>query len=479
MPSSTKNSQQTLLQTQSGVAAQQPKGRRVEARDVHGSRDNGQEYGEMNGSGDSSRLVELANISPVRNPHGRHLYQEHFLEDAREEEEQQHHHEERQDAVRRSETTDGKHPPKLSPTATQLYTISYLIFFSFLGTLARLGLQALTFYPGSPVIFSEIWANFSGCLLTGFLIEDRKLFRDEWGIPTYHQALEKAKAGNQGEQDGSSHVEMEAAKKAHNATKKTIPLYIGLTTGMCGCFTSFSSFIRDIFLALSNALPPPDHNAIVARNGGHSFMALLAVIIATVAICMGGLFVGAHIAIATERFMPSIPFKFGRKWMDPSIVFLSFGCWIGAVFLAIFPPDRYSAANEIWRGRAVFALVFAPLGCLVRFYLSSWLNGKIPSFPLGTFTANMSGTVILGMCWDLQHVPLGGVVGCQVLQGIQDGFCGCLTTVSTWVGELSTLRRRHAYMYGGLSIAIALAFLVVIMGSMKWTIGFRELVCIH
>jgi fluoride ion exporter CrcB/FEX len=70
------------------------------------------------------------------------------------------------------------------------------------------------------------------------------------------------------------------------------------------------------------------------------------------------------------------------------------------------------------------------------------------------------GTTILGMCWDLQRAPLaaargtsigGGILGCQALQGIQDGFCGCLTTVSTWVLELMSLRRRHAYIYGGLS----------------------------
>lgn len=463
MTSLARNAQQTQPQTRLDAAQQQPNGRRVDSREVDGSENHRQADEERN---DSSNLVELVNISPVRNPHEGPQCQQQFLEDAR-------------DPFQESNRPNGNNSSKSSSKATQIYTMSYLIFFSCLGTLARLGLQALTFYPGSPVIFSELWANFGGCLFMGFFIEDRKLFREEWGVPIYHQALERAKLGIQTEQDVSGHVDIAAAKQAHNGTKKTIPLYIGLTTGFCGCFTSFSSFIRDAFLALSNALPPLDHNAVVARNGGYSFMAFLAVIIATVAICMGGLFVGAHIAIATEPFVPSIPFKFGRKWMDPIIVFVSFGCWLGAVLLAIFPPDRDNAASEIWRGRAVLALVFAPLGCLGRFYLSSWLNGKIPSFPVGTFTANISGTVILGMCWDLQHVPLGGVVGCQVLQGIQDGFCGCLTTVSTWVGELSTLRRRHAYTYGGLSITIALVLLVVIMGSMKWTIGFGELMCIH
>ena len=81
------------------------------------------------------------------------------------------------------------------------------------------------------------------------------------------------------------------------------------------------------------------------------------------------------------------------------------------------------------------------------------------------------------MCWDLQHVPLGGVVGCQVLQGVMDGYCGCLTTVSTWISELVGVRRRHAYRYGISSVLVALAFLVVIMGSMQWTRGFGEIAC--
>ena len=323
----------------------------------------------------------------------------------------------------------------------------------------------------------------------GFLSEDRMLFKHEWGTPTYDQEVQKAKEQAKDEEGGSGHtVDLRAAKKAHSATKKTIPVYIGLATGFCGCFTSFSSFIRDAFLALSNDLPTPlnhpaDYRAIssttstVHRNGGYSFMALLAVIITTVALCISGLHIGAHIAIASEPYTPSLPFAFCRKILDRLAVVLAWGCWLGAIFLAIFPPDRNHGGTEIWRGRAVFALVFAPLGCLARFYASVHLNGKIASFPLGTFVVNVLGTAILGMSWDLQHAPFGGVVGCQVLQGIEDGFCGCLTTVSTWVSELSALRRYHAYRYGLLSVVVALCFLIVIMGSMQWTRGFSSLVC--
>ncbi|KKA24035.1 hypothetical protein T310_1916 [Rasamsonia emersonii CBS 393.64] len=343
-------------------------------------------------------------------------------------------------------------PPPVSKLATKLYTISYLIFFSILGTLARLGLQALTFYPGAPVVTGVLWANVGGCILMGFFIEDRNLFREEWGA-----------SGNEPPSTDSGADVMAAWIKKHKTVKKTIPLYIGLTTGFCGSFTSFSSFIRDAFLALSNDLPNPSAGTTgaISRNRGDSFMAVVAVIIVTVSLSMSSLFFGAHLAIALDPWTPVVPFRFTRKVLDRVVVLLAWGCWLGAVFMAIWPPDRMHT-EETWRGRAIFALVFAPLGCLLRFYLSLYLNARLPAFPLGIGAAQVITSKSL-------------LTSCQVLQGVMDGFCGCATTVSTWVAELHGLgMRRHAYVYGAASVGIALAFLVVIMGSLKWTIGFAS-----
>lgn len=356
---------------------------------------------------------------------------------------------------------------------TEVYTISYLILFSFLGTLARLGLQVLTDYPGAPV-FPSVWFNFGGSLVLGFLTEDRILFLHEWGTPTYDMEVRQARKQDE-ESAGSDTraIDLPAAKKAHLATKKSIPLYIGLSTGFCGSFTSFSSFIRDVFLALSNDLPQPGAETTVPRNGGYSFMALLAVIIITVTASLSGLFVGAHLAIIFEPITPTLTFRFTRGFIDRLAVLLGWGCWVGAILLTALPPHDY------WRGDATFAMVFAPLGTLVRFYVSLWLNGRKPSFPLGTFAVNVFGTAVLGMAWDLQRVPLGGVVGCQVLQGVEDGFCGCLTTVSTWVSELAALRRRHAWLYGVASVLVSFGVMVIIMGGLRWTQGFSGLQCVH
>lgn len=376
---------------------------------------------------------------------------------------------------------------------TELYSISYLIFFAIWGTLARLGLQWITFYPGAPVTTPVIWANMAGSMVLGFLAEDQGLFSNH----IYVTAVQR---------HGKEFSDLEHMdRKEHLKVKKTIPLYIGLSVGFCGSFTSFSSFARDFFLALSNNLPAPishphtlaagagtvSPSSTVSRNGGYSFEAMLGVMLSTLALSLGGLFVGAHTAIGLDKITPSLPVSLMRNIVDPSFVFLGWGCWLGAVFLAIWPPDRPSGpasrgtwANETWRGEVIFALVFAPLGCILRFYTSLKLNGLVAAFPLGTFAVNMFGTAIEGMCYDIQHVGVGimgqiggGRVGCQVLQGVMDGFCGCLTTVSTWVAEIQALRRRHGYFYAVASLLGGLGLLVVIMGSVRWAHGFSEPVC--
>lgn len=377
--------------------------------------------------------------------------------------------------------------------ATELYTVSYLVLFSILGTLARLGMQWLTFYPGAPVVLGILWANFAGTLFMGFLSEDQQLFGQEWGRLISN--------GSQSRNNGEKGARRPAAHNlAHGRVKKTIPLYIGLTAGFCGSFTSFSSFMRDGFLALSNDLSSPvDHpysgvrpsiESTVPRNGGYSFMAVAAVILLTICMCYAALRVGAHVAIYTDPITPTIPFYAMRRIIDPIMVFVAWGVWLGAVMMAIWPPDRPggpessgSWARETWRGQAIFACVFAPLGCLLRFYASLKLNGLIASFPLGTFAANVFGTAVLGMAFDLQHVAVGGSgvgggrVGCQVLQGIMDGFCGCLTTVSTWILELNALKRGHSYVYGGASVMAGLSVLVVVMGSVRWSVGWSAVAC--
>ncbi|KJR89604.1 uncharacterized protein SPSK_06228 [Sporothrix schenckii 1099-18] len=403
----------------------------------------------------------------------------------------------------------------------ELYTVAYLIFFSFWGTLARLGLTSLTTYTGAPVSIGILWANFAGTAVLGFLAELAPLInrdhpadeeeQNEANKEDQHDSNrdvanvdpvnEVNGAPNNAAAVSSASPALPTAASPAAATapapikrSKPIPLYVGLATGFCGSFTSFSSFMLEVFEALANTLPAPryhpgdsdDSAQVASRSVGYDIMAPLAVLFLTVGMCLSALKLGAHLAIAGKHIARRVgPTSWARthtttllRIADNAVVLLACGSWLAAVLLTVFQPGPAKANH--WRTDVLFALVFAPLGCLLRFYLSLKLNGTFATFPLGTFAANILGTAVLAMAWDLQHasaVAATRLVGCQVLQGIMDGFCGCLTTVSTWMAELSGLRRRHAYVYGGISLATGLVVVVLVIGTPKWTIGWQEPIC--
>ncbi|KAB8360806.1 hypothetical protein FH972_024540 [Carpinus fangiana] len=170
-------------------------------------------------------------------------------------------------ADKQQNTRDENH----SQWATQIYIHSNLVFWSIMGTLARLGIQWLTFYPGAPVVFSNLWANVGGTLVMGFLVEDHTLFREEWGTPnTALMALSgKVKADDDDEGTLTSEDGRKEALAKHGKVKKTIPLYIGLTTGFCGSFTSFSTFMRDA----CRALVGPSGSRLLAWGSLHEHLA--------------------------------------------------------------------------------------------------------------------------------------------------------------------------------------------------------------
>ena len=63
-----------------------------------------------------------------------------------------------------------------------------------------------------------------------------------------------------------------------------------------------------------------------------------------------------------------------------------------------------------------------------------------------------------------------------VLYGLEEGLCGCLSTVSTWILELDTLAKKKggaaAWIYGGVSIAVGSGLLIAIIGGSKWSHSF-------
>jgi len=133
------------------------------------------------------------------------------------------------------------------------------------------------------------------------------------------------------------------------------------------------------------------------------------------------------------------------------------------VYAATFPA--YAKLPQSYRSQAVASLLFSFPGTLSRYLLALSMNTVMKKIPLGTMAANVLGTGLLGVFHVLQNKrPYVSPHACSTLQGLIDGFCGALTTVSTFAVELSVMKgRRYAWIYGGISIIISQLLLVVII----------------
>ena len=139
----------------------------------------------------------------------------------------------------------------------------------------------------------------------------------------------------------------------------------------------------------------------------------------------------------------------------------------------------YFLAPSIWRHRATFPLLLAPPGAILRFFLAR-LNTRhifIDRFPLGTFLANMIATLVISGVFAAQRQPgvTSRFVTCNALYAIQEGFCGCLSTVSTLAIESRAIKGVWwKWIYVGGSVVLGHILVLVIVGGTRWGEGYSS-----
>ncbi|GEQ72970.1 hypothetical protein JCM33374_g6658 [Metschnikowia sp. JCM 33374] len=338
------------------------------------------------------------------------------------------------------QSLDFRRPPRTPNTYLSI------LFGSICGVLARKGLQELTTYKGS-FLEGVVWANFVACVIMGMAVESETV----WG-----RLL-----------DDSSH-------KPLYSSKGTIPLYVGITTGFCGSCSSFSSFILEAFTKGANLPPTSEHYP----DSAYGILQVIEVLLAHLGISVGGFRIGAHLTRAVEKYPYSLSPNLYRM-VEIACVGLGIASYVVVVVLIA------TKADGAWRSWT-FSCLFAPWGAFARFWLSKLLNARVRDFPMGTYVANFGGTILLGVFTLLARgraspdsvLPVvSRVLTCHVLTGLEDGFCGCLTTVSTFVVEICGLDLFRGYIYGAVSICTSFVAMLLIVGSYNWAVGFTAPVC--
>eukprot|EP01026_Neomeris_dumetosa_P045722 TRINITY_DN3875_c1_g1_i1.p2 TRINITY_DN3875_c1_g1~~TRINITY_DN3875_c1_g1_i1.p2 ORF type:complete len:166 (-),score=13.73 TRINITY_DN3875_c1_g1_i1:364-798(-) len=124
-----------------------------------------------------------------------------------------------------------------------------------------------------------------------------------------------------------------------------------------------------------------------------------------------------------------------------------------------------------------FATIFAPFGCALRWKLSNY-NFKLqqlPWLPTGTFIANQLACII-DIIIEVILLKVSGIstVTKAAMFGIQTGFAGSLSTVSTWMMEIRIAGKEipnnyFSYWYIFLTVGTSIIFGLIIYGSGLWT----------
>ena len=115
----------------------------------------------------------------------------------------------------------------------------------------------------------------------------------------------------------------------------------------------------------------------------------------------------------------------------------------------------------------------ASAGALLRWMLGTWLNHLWPNVPLGTLTANLIGGYLIGVAF--AYFSGHPLLSPEWRLLIITGFCGGLTTFSTFSAEIVTLLQqgRSAWALGAAALHLTGSVLMTLagIGTVQWLKG--------
>jgi len=105
----------------------------------------------------------------------------------------------------------------------------------------------------------------------------------------------------------------------------------------------------------------------------------------------------------------------------------------------------------MWKSMMAVA-IGAALGALLRWWLSSKLNAFFPTIPPGTLAANLIGAYVIGA--GIAFFASYPAIPAEWRLFIVTGFCGGLTTFSTFSAEIVASLRDGRVLWAGTELLI-------------------------
>ncbi len=107
----------------------------------------------------------------------------------------------------------------------------------------------------------------------------------------------------------------------------------------------------------------------------------------------------------------------------------------------------------MWRAVAAVC-IGGTVGCLLRWFLGLWLNQQSSVMPMGTLAANLIGGYIVGIA--VAFFALNTTLAPEWRLLVITGFCGGLTTFSSFSAEVVLMLKQDRWMWACSTVALHL-----------------------
>ena len=127
----------------------------------------------------------------------------------------------------------------------------------------------------------------------------------------------------------------------------------------------------------------------------------------------------------------------------------------------------FAKSRLMWK--PIFAISLgSSIGALLRWILGSHFNWVFPTVPLGTLLANLIGGYIIGLA--IAYFAQAPDIAPEWRLFIITGFCGGLTTFSTFSAEVLTLLQegRLSWAMAAIAVHVSGSLLMTLAGMASW-----------